>query len=82
MRKQSKDEEKYIKTFCLRHNIKCHLHRLEANDDANFQDYARRERYAFFDGVMKEINADYLLTGHQDVYKRQGRSLHDFRRRL
>ncbi|HOA77912.1 MAG TPA: tRNA lysidine(34) synthetase TilS [Bacilli bacterium] len=64
VRKQSKDEEKYIKTFCLRHNIKCHLHRLEANDDANFQDYARRERYAFFDGVMKEINADYLLTGH------------------
>lgn len=63
-RDQAKEEEKYIKTFCLRHNIKCDVLHLEANEGENFHDYAHRARYAFFDRIMKETKADYLLLGH------------------
>ena len=61
---QTKDEEKYIKSFCLSHNIKCYVYRLESVDDENFQNYAHRKRYGFFNKLMDELTADYLLLAH------------------
>ncbi|MCK9536168.1 MAG: tRNA lysidine(34) synthetase TilS [Bacilli bacterium] len=63
-RKQAKEEEKYIKSFCLCHNIKCYVYHLKISKDDNFQDYAHHERHHFFSNLMAELAADYLLLAH------------------
>lgn len=63
-RKQSEEEEKYIRNFCLENDIKLYVEKLHFDSTNNFQMIARNKRYEFFDKVMKEENAKYLCLAH------------------
>lgn len=63
-REQSKEEEKYIKSYCLAHNIKCYTYKLKTSSNKNFQDYAHKERNKFFRLLMEQLRGDYLFLAH------------------
>ncbi len=63
-REQSEIEEQYITVFCKKEGLKCYIKHLNHLDSGNFQALARKERYKFFDGIMKQENAQYLLLAH------------------
>lgn len=64
VRKESDDEESFIRKYCIDNDIGFHLMHLPKNDEENFQSYARNARYTFFDEVMKKVSADYLALAH------------------
>ncbi len=62
-RKESIEEENYIKDFCFKNNIKLEI--LQFNHDKeNFQNEARIARYNFFYNVAIKYNAKTILTAH------------------
>lgn len=63
-RKQSVIEEKFIKEYCESLNIKCYINKLPLYDGSNFQNWARDERYKFFEEIALKENADILLLAH------------------
>lgn len=63
-RKQSDIEEQYIKKFCDERNIKCYVRRLEQIESGNFQSIAREKRYQFFEEILNQEKAKYLLLAH------------------
>ena len=65
-RKESVIEEKSVKEYCKKHNIKFHL--LDTRSltcKGNFQAWARLVRYEFFYEIIKNNNLDALLVAHQ-----------------
>lgn len=65
-RKQSIEEEAFIKEFCQKHKIKIYIKRLNVLEieDGNFQSLARNKRYDFFKEIMSKHKAKYLFLGH------------------
>lgn len=63
-REQSKEEEQYIREFCEKENIPCHVKRMRETEYDNFQAEARKQRYEFFSEVCAETHADYLALAH------------------
>lgn len=58
-------EEQEMKRACAEHNIVCHV--LDTSSlvvQGNFQDWARRIRYEFFQKVAKIEKADAILVAH------------------
>jgi len=64
VRKESYEEEEYIKELAANNDLKIHVMHLLKNESLNFQSYAREKRYEFFFKVMKEVKGDYLLLAH------------------
>lgn len=63
-RKQSILEEEYITKYCEEKNIKCYVKKLEHYEEGNFQEWARIQRYEFFEEIIRKEGIDYLLTAH------------------
>ena len=63
-REQSQIEEAFIKEFALEKNILCHIGYLHEENNRNFQNYAREQRYQFFENLVRKVKADYLLLAH------------------
>lgn len=63
-RKASEDEENYIKNYCLDHQLKCEVLRLSKNKEGNFQEWARKKRYEFFQEVALKNQSDVILLAH------------------
>ena len=68
LRKESDDEEIFIKEYCKNKGVECIVHRLEMNSREKPQGYstelwARKLRYEFFEKVAKERGAK-LATAH------------------
>lgn len=63
-RKQSDEEEKYIREFSEKHHLPCLVETLKNAEYDNFQSYARQQRYQFFQRVMEETGSDYLALAH------------------
>ncbi len=63
VRKKSKEEELYVRSFCEENNIEFKLLSINEYKD-NFHNDARVQRYNFVDKLMKEYKATYLLTAH------------------
>ncbi|HBP25612.1 MAG TPA: tRNA lysidine(34) synthetase TilS, partial [Acholeplasmatales bacterium] len=63
-REQSKEEERYIREFCARENLPCHVKKMKETEYDNFQAEARKQRYEFFTEVGAEVGADYLALAH------------------
>ncbi|MDD6878808.1 MAG: tRNA lysidine(34) synthetase TilS [bacterium] len=64
LRSESKDEEKFLKSFCEEKNIFFEYMLIENYGDDNFHNEARTIRYNFFEEVVKKYNAQYLMTAH------------------
>lgn len=62
-RKQSEEEEEFIKHKCDDLNIKCYILHLD-HVEGNFQSEARNLRYQFFIDVAEKENIEYILLAH------------------
>ena len=58
------EEQNYVESFCRNNNIIFEGMVIEEYGDDNFENEARTKRYNYFEQVVKEYNAKYLLTAH------------------
>ena len=63
-RKQSDEEEEYVKSYCKDNNIVFECIKIKNWGDDNFENEARSARYNFFDELIEKYNAKYLMTAH------------------
>ena len=64
VRKESKDEEKFIRDFCNVNSIHFELVTISHYGDDNFQNEARSKRYDFFKSLIDKYKSKYLFTAH------------------
>lgn len=66
-RDESDEEETFVSNWCKLRQVPISIKRLKPTEkpvSANFQDWARKQRYAFFNKVAEEHNCDYIATAH------------------
>mgnify|MGYP004664031113 FL=1 len=63
VRKESNDEETYIRQIAKMENIKLYVEHLDKITN-NFEEEARNKRYQFFVSIAKKNNASYILLAH------------------
>lgn len=63
-RKESKEEEEYIKKMCDYLGIIFELLNINSYGDDNFHNEARSKRYSFFTELAKKYNAKHIFTAH------------------
>lgn len=66
LRKQSEEEERFIRDYCNAHQLKLFVYHWSLADhpQTGIEEAARKMRYRFFAQVMKEEQATILLTAH------------------
>ncbi|WP_281165836.1 tRNA lysidine(34) synthetase TilS [Liquorilactobacillus sicerae] len=66
LRKESKEESKYLKDFCAKHDLKLFslTWPIEIHPTTGIEAAARKFRYDFFKKIMHENNINELLTAH------------------
>ncbi len=64
VRVESDDERKFLERFCEKEGIFFKYMKIETYGDDNFENEARTIRYNYFDKLVKEYNAKFLLTAH------------------
>lgn len=64
VRKESYEEEAFLKNYCALNNIIFESMVIEEYGDDNFHNEARNIRYNFFEDVVRKYNANYLMTAH------------------
>lgn len=68
LRAQSVDEETFLSEYCHKNQIKLYVKHLDLSkivDKGNsIQNDARRLRYQWFGEIIRDLNADVLLTAH------------------
>lgn len=64
VRKESKEEEQFIKKFCEDNNLLFESMTIEEYGDDNFHNEARNIRYNFFEMLVEKYEANYLMTAH------------------
>lgn len=66
LRKQSEEEERFIRDYCEDHRLKLVVHHwpLAEHPQNGIEAAARKMRYCFFAQVMKDEQATILLTAH------------------
>ena len=64
VRKQSIEEEAYLRNYCLKNNVIFESYKIENYHNENFHKDARDIRYDFFRELLKKYNTKYLMTAH------------------
>ena len=64
VREQSKEEEKYLKEYCKKQNIIFESMKINSYNEKNFENEARKKRYAFYETILKKYNSHTLLLAH------------------
>lgn len=64
VRKESIKEEKYLKEYCKKNNIIFETIKLTNYKENNFENEARKKRYAFYEKILKKYNTKYLFLAH------------------
>lgn len=64
LRKQSVQEENYLRDYCEKHQIMFECMMITEYGDDNFHNEARNIRYNFFENVVYKYQANYLMTAH------------------
>jgi len=64
VRKESKDEERFLHEYCDDNNIVFESMTIEGYGDDNFHNEARKIRYHFFEEIVNKYQAKYLMTAH------------------
>ena len=59
---QADDDEKGIRDYCKKHNIKIHVLQTHMPKNVNEEDRARTERYDYFSKISKETNIQNVLV--------------------
>ena len=63
-RKESEDEEAYVREYCKMNDIIFECIKFENWGDDNFENEARSRRYKFFEELIDNYNAKFLMTAH------------------
>jgi len=63
-RKESDEEEAYVKKYCESNDIIFESTKITKWGDDNFENEARSVRYNFFEELIDNYNAKYLMTAH------------------
>ena len=64
LRKESIQEEAYLRDYCEKHNVLFEGMIITEYGDDNFHNEARNIRYHFFEKVVYQYHAQYLMTAH------------------
>ena len=64
VRRESIEEEEYVKNYCLEKKIIFETMTIEKYGDDNFENEARNIRYHFFEELVNKYHANYLMTAH------------------
>ena len=64
VRKESYEEEEYIKKYCEDNNLLFESMTIDEYGDDNFHNEARHIRYNFFESLIYKYGANYLMTAH------------------
>lgn len=61
----SDKDQQLVEAYCRKYGIPFHLNIADsAESKGNFQNWARQQRYQFFDEILKTEELDYLVTAH------------------
>lgn len=63
-RKESDIEEDYVRNYCKENNIIFECIKINNWGDDNFENEARSARYNFFEDLINNYDAKYLMTAH------------------
>lgn len=63
-RDEADNEESYVRDYCKKHDILFECIKVEKWGDDNFENEARSVRYRFFEELVDNYNAKYLMTAH------------------
>ena len=64
VREESTEEADYVRKFSEKNNLVFEYLSIDEYGDDNFENEARNIRYNFYDRLVKEYNADYVMTAH------------------
>lgn len=64
VRKESIQEEEYLKNYCLEHNLIFEVMTINTYEENNFENEARKKRYAFYEETLQKYNANKLFLAH------------------
>ena len=64
VRKESDDEELFVKEYCEKNKVVFDCYHIEKYDDENFHKDARDKRYAYYERLIQNYQAKYLFTAH------------------
>ncbi len=68
LRNQSEEEERFLQEYCEQNHIELYVKHLDlthlVQKGNSIQHEARQRRYDWFETIIKDINADVLLTAH------------------
>lgn len=57
-------DEEIVKTYCARYAIPCYVKKQNKPCKGNFQAFARKERYHFYQQLLEEHHGDAVLLAH------------------
>ena len=63
-RDEADDEESYVRDYCKKYDIIFECIKVEKWGDDNFENEARIVRYRFFEELIDNYNAKFLMTAH------------------
>lgn len=63
-REESTEEAEFVKNYCLSHNCLFEYFILPHQDNVNFHNFAHKERYNFYERILKKYDAHILMTAH------------------
>ncbi len=63
-RKESAEEEEYVKSYCRDNDIIFECIKINKWGEDNFESEARSVRYTFFEDLIENYNASFLMTAH------------------
>lgn len=64
VRKESKEEEEYLKEYCRKHNLIFEAMTITNYTERNFENEARKKRYAFYEEILHKYHSDELFLAH------------------
>ena len=64
LRDESDDEERKLRDFCLKHNLKIYVLNNKEKIERNVEARCREIRYSFFEDLYKKNHYDTLLVAH------------------
>lgn len=64
VRIESQEESEFVSKVCQQYNCIFETIKLNFKTKKNFEEQARKKRYAFFKDLVKKYNANYLFTAH------------------
>lgn len=67
VRKQSDEEEKYLRKYCQDNNIIFECMKIEKYEKKNFENEAREKRYKFYEELLNKYHSHYLFLAHHGI---------------